>query len=368
MTKGIILYDFFIVKGGAEGLTLALLKGMPGTDLTVAFKNDTIFPDKDVSFFNLYTLSKFTRIIGWQSIKSIWFFKRKTQFISQYDWVIYSGNNAPVAVINHHRGKNILYCHTPPRFVYDLKYHYFEEATWWQKPLLRLLILYVKYHYENSMAQMDTIIANSKNVQRRIKQYLGRDSIVIYPPIEVDRFIWIDQGDYYLSLSRIESYKRVGFIVKAFLQLPKKKLIVASGGRDLQKLQLLAKDAPNITFTGWCDEVRLQQLIGSCIATIYIPQDEDFGMSPVESMAAGKPVIGVAEGGLLETVVQGETGYLIGHGQEHLNQQSFTDTVNRMTPEKALSMRKACEKRAQLFRTELFITRMKKILSDCAAE
>ncbi len=362
MTKGIVLYDFLMVKGGAERLTMALLRGIPDADLAVAFKNDEIFPDKDISFFNFYQLTKATSIIGWQSLKSIWAFKRKTQFIFQYDWVIYSGNNAPAAVANHPQGKNILYCHTPPRFVYDLRNHYLQQAQWWQKPLLHLLIRYVRSVYESSIEQMDLIIANSENVQQRIKQYLGRDSIVIYPPIDVERFKWIKQGDYYLSLSRLEPYKRVELIVRAFLHLPKKKLLVASGGSDLQRLKKLAKDAANIQFTGWCDDAQLQRLTGSCLAAIYIPPDEDFGMSPVESMAAGKPVIGVAEGGLLETVVHEKTGYLIGQGQEDLNQQSLIDAINWMTPKQALSMRIACEKRAQRFSTEVFIKKINAIL------
>jgi len=142
--------------------------------------------------------------------------------------------------------------------------------------------------------------------------------------------------------------------------MPEKKLVVASGGSDLENLKNLAKDYHNIKFTGWCDNQQLQELIGRCIATIYIPPDEDFGMSPLESMAAGKPVIGVAEGGLLETIVHQETGLLI---SADLNKKTLIDAVNEISRDKALSMRNACEARAQLFRTEVFIEKMKAILS-----
>jgi len=99
-------------------------------------------------------------------------------------------------------------------------------------------------------------------------------------------------------------------------------------------------------------------LIGKAIATIYIPIEEDFGMSPVESMAAGKPVIGVAEGGLLETVVNGETGVLI----ENVSVDAVVEAVFVMSKDKALTMRAACENRAQLFRTEVFLEKMREVV------
>ena len=359
MGRGIILYDFLIAKGGAESLTFSLLKNIKNTDLCVAFKDNEIFPDDTLSSFQLITLTGLTHILGWQNIKSIFFFSHKTPFLQNYDWVLYSGNNAPVAVKNHPNGRNILYCHTPPRFVYDLKDYYFHQATWWQKPLLKMLCSCVKYHYEKSIAQMDLIIANSDNVRNRIKHYLGRDAIVINPPIGVDHFNWIEQGDFYLSLARVESYKRVEVIVHSFMNMPDKKLVVASGGSDLERLKNLAQDYSNITFSGWCDDQQLRNLVGCCIATIYIPPDEDFGMSPVESMSAGKPVIGVAEGGLLETVIHEKTGVLI---PAKPDEKLLIEAVKSMTPERALEMREVCEERAQLFRSELFIKKMKAVL------
>ena len=95
-------------------------------------------------------------------------------------------------------------------------------------------------------------------------------------------------------------------IVKAFKKMPDKRLVVVSGGADMPGIKQIAEESPNIEVLGWISEARLCDLMGRCIATIYIPRDEDFGISPVESMAAGKPVIGVQEGGLLETVGGGE--------------------------------------------------------------
>ncbi len=156
---------------------------------------------------------------------------------------------------------------------------------------------------------MHVIVANSENVQRRIKRYLGHDSIVVYPPIDTESFVWGEPQGYYLSTARLTPLKRVATIVEAFVRMPDRQLVVASGGEDEAALRRVApRGHSNIRFTGWTDEAQLRSLISGAIATIYIPVDEDFGMSPVESMAAGKPVIGVAEGGLLETIVPGRDG------------------------------------------------------------
>jgi glycosyltransferase involved in cell wall biosynthesis len=148
-------------------------------------------------------------------------------------------------------------------------------------------------------------------------------------------------------------------VVEAFQRLPEKRLIVTSGGPNEPRIRRLATEYDNIEVTGPVSETRLNRLMGTCIATVYIPRDEDFGMAPLESMAAGKPVIGVAEGGLLETVADGATGILI---KPNPTTEDLMDAVLKMTPERALGMREACEERARLFRTEVFVEKMKEIV------
>jgi glycosyltransferase involved in cell wall biosynthesis len=145
----------------------------------------------------------------------------------------------------------------------------------------------------------------------RLKKYLDVESEVLYPPCDTEGFEWMGDGDYFLSTARLEPLKRVDLIVEAFKDMPNKKLIVASGGSQLESLEELADGAKNITFTGWVSDTELRRLVGNCTATIYIPKDEDFGISPVQSLAAGKPVIGVNEGGVVETVRETADGVLI---------------------------------------------------------
>ncbi len=343
------LYDFLLANGGAEQLALTTVKSCPGMELHAGFINTELY-SQGVA----HSLTGSIKHPALQAILLLSAFRNKTSYLSSFDTIIYSGSYAPVAVWNHSEGKNIYYCHTPPRFVYDLKQFYLRQIPGWQRPALKALIKYVRPRYEKAIAQMDNIITNSQNVHRRLLDYLGVESTVIYPPVKTKRYEWLETGNYYLSTARLEPYKRVDLIVQAFLNMPEKQLIVASGGSDLSRLKRIANNATNIHFTGWVSERQLIDLVGKAIATIYLPLDEDFGISPVESMAAGKPVIGVAEGGLLETVVDGETGFLI----EDPDQEKIINIVNRLTIKQSQSMRSGCEHQARKFNEDRFIDQM----------
>ena len=311
MNISAILYDYMQVKGGAESVTLTLCNEIPHMDLVTAFMSPEAFPEAPIEEERIKTLVSPTTRPGWLVLKSALAFEHKTQFLEDYETLIFSGSVAPLAVKHSRAEKNIYYCHTPPRFIYDLKDYYLDAATRLQRPALRALIAYLQPRYEDAIGKMDKVFANSKNVQGRLRRYLGVDAEVLYPPVDTGRFKWLSYGDYFLSTARLEPLKRVDLIVQAFKQMPKQKLIVTSGGSQLETLKKLADGAPNIEFTGWVTEKRLAELVGHCKATIYIPKDEDYGMSPVESIAAGKPVIGVYDGGLCESVVDGVDGVLL---------------------------------------------------------
>ena len=356
---GIVLYDFLLVRGGAERLTLTLLRGLPGIDLCIGYRARESFADQELEGLRVIDLHASTAIAGWRSIKVMRAFRYRTAFLRDYAWVLYSGTNAPLAVHNHPGGRNILYCHTVPRFVYDLRDYYLGRYPFWLRPALRALMAYVQPRYEAAIAKMDLIVVNSENVRGRVRRYLGRESVVVHPPVDVDRFRWRSQGDYYLSTARLEPFKRVDLVVEAFRRLPHRKLVVASGGSELRRLRELAAGARNIEFADWLDDAALVDLVARCIATVYVARDEDFGMSPVESMAAGKPVIGVAEGGLLETVIDGETGVL---APADPRVEDLVAAIESLPPPRALAMREACERRAAQFSRERFLERMREVL------
>lgn len=356
-----LLYDFLQVAGGAERVMLELARGLPGHRLVVS----RVFPEaralEALGGVDVRTLgTPLTRPLG-PIFEAIHAFRHRTAFLEVAESVIYSGFYAPYAVHRQCGGRRILYCHTPPRFAYDLRGFFLARYPAPVRPLASAFFDYVKRHYEEALACMDTVVANSENVRARLRRFCGVESVVVNPPIDTAGMRWIEAGDYYVSLARLAPYKRVDLVIQAFLAMPERRLVIASGGPEERRLRGLAAGANNISFTGWTGDEELRDLVGRARAAIYVPQDEDFGMSPVEAMAAGKPVIGVAEGGVLETVVDGETGYLVPPAP---GVDAVIEAVSRLDATRALSMREACEVRATRFATPLFLERMREILGE----
>ena len=359
--SAIILHDYFKYMEGGGRLCLILAEAIKA-DLGYGFKarNHPFFGEYKLSG-KQYDLGVSGSIPGLRNIRLIQSFKRTYSILKRFETAVYSGFYAPVAVNNHPDGKNIYYCHTPPRYIYDQHEFYLARAAFWQRPLIKALAAYHKPLYEDALHKMTSILTNSENVKARIKSYLGLDSIVVYPPCSLDKFSFLGQENYYLSMARLDPLKRVDKIVRAFKDMPDKHLVVVSGGVESDRIKRLAEDSANIRIFGWVTEKQLIELIGNCIATIYIAKDEDFGMSPIESMAAGKPVIGTCEGGLKETILDGETGILL---RADPTISDIQTAVKKMTPQQAWHMRMACHDRASFFSKEKFLSRMKQIINN----
>lgn len=355
----LVCHDYFAIRGGGERLALDLANGL-GADLFYGYRTEASyepgeFPARSSAISrNLMRLPR-----GIRTVALAHRFSRRQGEVAGYAARIFSGVAAPFAAPPKSvPGRNILYCHTPPRFLYDLESHYLSTLDPVRRLGLRMVGPAFRQRYEDVVGRMHVLVANSENVRRRISTYLGRDSIVVYPPVDTAGFTWGEPQGYYLSTGRLAPLKRVGDIVDAFLRMPGKRLVVASGGEDEAALRARAAGAANISFTGWTSEAQLRALVAGAIATIYVPVEEDFGMSAVESMAAGKPVIGVAEGGLLETVVHGEVGLLVPPG---FTPDDLVAAVEQLDAGRARRMRAACEARAQLFTRERFLAAMREL-------
>jgi len=345
-----VLYDFMQVPGGAERVTLALAKAL-GSEVIVSRAEpacEALLKSRGIPVQSLS--SSWTRGMG-RVLEAILSFSLGAARIAKAETVIYSGFYAPLAVHFQRTGRRIYYCHTIPRFAYDLQAASRVGFPWYVGPVFDLFTMLLRWRYERAIQRMDLIWVNSENVRQRLKQYVGFDAQVIYPPVETRRFVWLSHGDCYISLARLEPLKRVDVVVKAFMKMPQRRLVVASGGSQLAALQQLAAGAHNISFLGWTSEAQLCEHVGHARAAIYVPVDEDFGISPVEAMAAGKPVMGVAEGGLLETVVDGQTGCLI---RGDLTPEKIIAAVDALEALSPPSMRSACEARAAQFDEAVF--------------
>ena len=300
--RGIVLHDFFNAPDGG-GKVAKILAASFHAELWTGQLNSGAFPDDyfgDVAPKSLEAYKNSPNWLRFSKIFQLWWAFTHFPTTSAH-WAIFSGS---FSLLAHRKiaGAKIFYCLTPPRLLYDQRDFMVQQVPGWQRPLLRVVMFLYRLAYERAAGRMDIIVTISETVRKRFRRFLGYDSVVIYPPCETERFRWIEGGGFYLSTARLDPLKRVDLIVKAFKGMADKRLVVVSGGADMPKIKKIAERTSNIEVLGWVDDEKLCDLMGRCIATIYIPRDEDFGISPVESMAAGKPVIGVQEGGLLETV------------------------------------------------------------------
>jgi glycosyltransferase involved in cell wall biosynthesis len=361
-----VVYDFLAVPGGAEAVTLHWLRTHPDWSLVTGFVEPRAFPSTALPMDRITALGRPVAHPARQALQVSRRFRRQGACLRAWNRVLFSGVYAPVGVLARPREGNFYYCHTPPRFAYDLEDWYRERTPAWQRPALAWLAARIRRNYEEALQHMQGIAANSRTVRDRLQRYLGLEEItVIPPPVRTDRWTWHDQEDFYLSTARLEPYKRVDWAVRAFRDMPDRKLVVASGGSQLKALKDLAAGCDNIHFTGWLDPAALRDLVGRCIATLYLARDEDFGLSPVESMAAGKPVIGVREGGLTETVSHGETGALLAPELAG-NPEALAQAVRELDATRAREMRSSCEARARDFSSERFDRAMERWLEGPA--
>jgi glycosyltransferase involved in cell wall biosynthesis len=197
---------------------------------------------------------------------------------------------------------HLSYVHTPVRYAWDQMQAYLASSALARGPLgpwVRWQLHSLRQWDVISSARVDELIANSRFTARRIRRCWRRGSEVLHPPVAVDRFRWdLSRDDFYLSLCRLVPYKRVDLVIEAFNRtgLP---LVVAGDGPERRRLEALA--GPSVRILGRCSPEQAQDLMGRCRAYVYAGL-EDFGIAPVEAMAAGAPVIGLGQGGLLDSV------------------------------------------------------------------
>jgi len=356
-----IVHDQLQEFGGAERVLVSLKKIFPAADVFTSFYNPktlgihadefkswkivTSWADKIPFLKRLYSPLRFITPQIWESFK-----------LDQYNLVISSsGSYMSKGIVTKPKTIHICYLHHPPRYLYG-----YETAIEWQKywPIkvygnlinhnLRL------YDYQSSQG-VNYFIANSIETQKRIKKFYRRDSIVIYPPVNLPEkklvnLLTRQPASYYITVSRLARAKHIDILIKT-ANRQKFDLKVVGSGRHLSYLQSIA--GPTVEILSQIADQQLISLYRNARAYLFASVDEEFGIAPIEAMGYGLPVIAYASGGLKETVIDGKNGYLY----QRLNEQSLLGKMaelENLTSGQYQQMRINARKEAEKYSGDVF--------------
>jgi len=303
-----LVHDYLSQNGGAEKVLDVFHKLWPDAPIFVLFHDKsqiTNFADADVR-------ESFMRRLPLGRKKYQWYLPlmplaTEKHNLHEFDVVISSTSAFAKGVLTRPETLHISYCHTPTRYLWTDTHEYIADLKYNKiiKAFLPRLIHKLRVWDKMSVDRVDHFIANSGTVAGRIQKYYRRTSDIIYPPVDLSAFsVSSDVQDYYITGGRLVAYKRFDLVIQVFNRLGWP-LTIFGDGPELRALQRIAKK--NISFVGRVDEAEKARLLRHARAFIH-PQVEDLGITPIESMASGRPVIAFGEGGVTETVIPGVTG------------------------------------------------------------
>ncbi len=225
--------------------------------------------------------------------------------LREYDLILSSSHSVSKGILRNQNQVHICYCHTPMRYAWDMYLDYTNDLNFIKRIFAKIILHKIRIWDIATLNRVDYFIANSKFIQQRIKKVYGRESTVIYPPVNIERFkLCEEKEDYYLAFSRLVSYKKIDLIVETFNENGKKLKVIGSGP-DYNKLRKIAKN--NIEILGYVEDKSIVHYMQNARCLVFAAI-EDFGIVPVEAQACGTPVICLNKGGTAETVVDGVTG------------------------------------------------------------
>ena len=309
--KVALIHDHLAQDGGAEKVLKVFADMFPEAPIyTLLYEKknaDKYFKDRHIETSIIQRLPGGVRYYKWY----LPFMSMAVEFfdLRGFDLVISDASAFAKGVITSTNTLHICYCHTPTRYLWSDTHQYIQELSYnkYFKKIIALMLRKIRIWDRVAADRVDLYIANSNFIAKRIKKYYRRDSVVIYPPVNIDIFkIAPSIGDYFLVGGRLAPYKRIDIVIEAMKQSGKKLKIFGSGV-DFDRLKKLAGKDENIEFLGRVSDQEKADLYAKCIAYIN-PQEEDFGITAVEAMASGRPVIAYASGGAKEIIINGVTG------------------------------------------------------------
>ncbi|MCR9255641.1 MAG: glycosyltransferase [Alphaproteobacteria bacterium] len=343
---------------GGEKVLEALCELYPDADLyTHVYDPEAVSPTIRRHLIRTTLIDKLPRAKRmYQSYLPLMPFALEQLDLRAYDLVISSESGPAKGVLTLPETLHVCYCHTPMRYLWSMYQDYLSETSGLKKLMFRLLAGGLRRWDLAAAARVDRYIANSTAVAGRISKYYRREAAVIFPPVDVAAFKTAPAEDFYLVLGQLVSYKRADMAVEAFTRMGKR-LVVIGEGEQLDHLKRIA--GPTVEVMGGQPFDVVKDRIARCKALVF-PGEEDFGIVPLEAMAAGKPVIAYAKGGALDTVIDGKTGL-------HVHDQTvdgFVQAVERLEAAPEMFDPDVLRAHAEGFGRDRFKTEVRTFIED----
>jgi glycosyltransferase involved in cell wall biosynthesis len=358
--KVAIVHDFLLKLGGAERVAKVFCDMFPKAPIfTLLYDKEKVGnvfpPDRVKPIFGSKGFFPFRNYYKFFTKK----FPRAIEEINldEYDLVLSSSGAFSHGIITSLDTKHLCYCHSPMRYAWDYANEYRKDnnISGIKNLYYAHLIKYLREWDFLASKRPDKYIANSMNVAKRIKKYYKRDSEIIFPPVNVKKFkAEKKNSNYFLIVSTLTPYKRVDLAIYLFNKIGKRLVIIGDGP---QKKYLESIAGKNIDFLGFKDDATVKEYLENCRALIF-PGEEDFGITPVEAMACGKPVLAYAKGGCKETVVSGKTGEFFFED----NVETMEDGLSRLLYNEKFYKPLTIRKHSMQFSREIFEKKIKKVI------
>ncbi len=353
--KIVLVHDWLINIGGAERVLIELHKIFPQAPIYVLFYDEKFvkefIPEAEIRTSPLqkipfvFKIYRFLAFLMPSAVESL--------DLSEFEVVISSSVVFSKGLVLKPKTKHICYCYSPTRFLWDRNIEYENKS----------FLSYIYRHFlriwdRQASDRVDEFVAISKNVQNRIKKYYRRDSKIIYPPLTLSNIVrekTVNNPNFYLIVSRLVPHKNIDIVIDVFNKLGYELIIVGSGSH---KNYLTKKAKKNIKFVGYKDDNEIARYYQDCKAFI-MPQEEDFGVTPLEAMAFGKPVIALKQGGATETILEGVTGEFF----DDPIPEALADGIRRLNENYSSYNPDTIRKHVQKFSRDKFKKEMLKLIS-----
>ena len=276
--------------------------------------------------------------------------------LQEYDIIFSSHHSVAKSIIPRPDAFHVCYCHSPARYIWDLFWTYSKLNNFGKLSRITIAAIsqYLRVLDITSSDRVDLFLANSTYTSARIKKFYRRESFILPPPVDTDKFNYEGEGDYFFMIGRLVAYKGFELAVEAFNESGKR-LIIAGTGSEYQKLK--AKANKNVLLVGKVSDEELVKYMNNCKGFVF-PGKEDFGIVMAEAQSSGKPVIAFKEGGACDIVLDNETGVLF----EEQTVESLNNAVRKS--EKMRWNNKFISDRSKMFDKSLFKNRLKYILEN----